>query len=482
MSTEDLQGLLTSTLNHHKNGELEQAMIGYKKLLNYDLNAQTTSTICSNAGAIAMSTGDYQSARDWFTRGVQAMPDNPTTHYNLAITLTSKLNDHEGALKHLGIAAQLGYDIVKVNHLKGNILQDLGRTDEAQQCYADAEVASSSSSSSVDTSKRPTELPKSLPFKIKGSSRGRRLNDVTVDGVRYSLECLSERPLIFYVNNLVTEDEANQIMTKSEDKLERSLVMGGHVVYEGSPDLPGDLSSDKVQERTEKEQIDAIAEKDPYRLSLNAWLPQDDLLLRIQRRIAALIGIDDNYVRAYSEELQVVKYPKGGRFKVHHDSSSFHPRLLTALFYLNDVSGASEEYGAGRSGGTWFPFAHNGRYDDEEGNFKLTTEEAINNAINSLPNEVDQKQGTNGVVITPRKGDAIIFFNHLLDDASLPIDPRAVHAGLPVGRNDTIDDIIDNDGNIGSDNNRSETLEKWVANYWVGLDKEQLYNSLKSGQ
>ena len=99
MSTEDLQGLLTSTLTHHKNGDLEQAMTGYKTLLDYDLNAQTISTICSNAGAIAMSFGDYSLARDWFKRGVRAMPDNPTTHYNLAITLTSKLYEHEEALK-----------------------------------------------------------------------------------------------------------------------------------------------------------------------------------------------------------------------------------------------------------------------------------------------------------------------------------------------------------------------------------------------
>ena len=91
----------------------------------YKLNPQTASTICSNAGAIAMSVGDYALARDWFTKGIDVMPDNPTTHYNLAITLTSKLNEHEEALYHLEKAANLGYDAIKVKHLKG-ILQDLG--------------------------------------------------------------------------------------------------------------------------------------------------------------------------------------------------------------------------------------------------------------------------------------------------------------------------------------------------------------------
>ena len=53
--------------------------------------------------------------------------------------------------------------------------------------------------------------------------------------------------------------------------------------------------------------------------------------------MAALTGLPRRFVRAHSEELQVVRYGRGGRFKAHHDSSAFHPRLLTALFYLNDV-------------------------------------------------------------------------------------------------------------------------------------------------
>ena len=484
MSGEDLQGLLTSTLTHHKNGELEQAMIGYKALLDYDLNAQTTSTICSNAGAIAMSTGDYSLAREWFKKGIEAMPDNPTTHYNLAITLTSKLHEHEDALRHLEVAAKLGYDMVKVNHLKGNILQDLGRADEAQQCYANAELSSSSSSSSSvnagsGSSTKPPESPKPLPFKIKGSYRGQRLADVTVEGVSYHMECLSSRPLVFYVNGLVTDDEANEIMSKSRDKLEQSLVMGGQIVYEKSNVSEG-ISDDSKAQKLEDVELESV-EKDPYRLSYNAWLPQDDLLLRIQERIAALTGIDRNYIRSNSEELQVVKYPRGGRFKVHHDSSSFHPRLMTALFYLNDVSSAGE-FGVGGGGGTWFPFAHDDTYDNEDGSFQLTTEEAINDAINSLPTEINQEDGKNGIVVMPKKGDAIIFFNHRLDDDALPLDSRAVHAGLPVGRNDSVEKHFSDDNNrkINSSNNvgHTKTLEKWVANYWIGLDRDQLYSSL----
>ena len=54
---------------------------------------------------------------------------------------------------------------------------------------------------------------------------------------------------------------------------------------------------------------------------------------------------------SYKKDLQVVHYTEGGQFKVHHDSSSFHPRLLTSLFYLNSPSISNG------GGETWFPFA-----------------------------------------------------------------------------------------------------------------------------
>ena len=88
-----------------------------------------------------------------------------------------------------------------------------------------------------------------------------------------------------------------------------------------------------------------------------------------------LKGIPSGYLKEKSEELQVVRYPESGRFKVHHDSSSFHPRLLTALFYLNDV-GEGKEISAENlhvSGGTWFPFAR----EASRSGFKLSTEEVL---------------------------------------------------------------------------------------------------------
>jgi prolyl 4-hydroxylase len=173
-----------------------------------------------------------------------------------------------------------------------------------------------------------------------------------------------------------------------------------------------------------------------YRSSYNAWLHAgDEVTIRLQNRLAEVTGFPVQLFQQKSEDLQVVKYDAGGQFKVHHDSSAFHPRLLTALLYLNNVP-------PGMGGETWFPFA------GERKNFDLSVEEAISTALNMHLNPIDQP----GLLVTPVEGDAIIFFNHLL---SGDIDPAAVHAGLPI---------------------TNERNKKWVANYWVEQDFKYLFS------
>lgn len=156
----------------------------------------------------------------------------------------------------------------------------------------------------------------------------------------------------------------------------------------------------------------------------------------------------------------MVQYKQGGYFNVHHDSSQFHPRLLTALAYLNEPLSASErlQTDSGNesdsadllSGGTWFPFADadpNGVYD-----YLNTTEEAIELAL-SWKHAYDTL-GTPlpGLVIRPEKGNGVIFFNYLSNGRP---DPLAVHAGLPL---------------ISGGGGGERGGEKWIANYWVAYD------------
>ena len=167
----------------------------------------------------------------------------------------------------------------------------------------------------------------------------------------------------------------------------------------------------------------------------------------------------------------------GGRFKVHQDSSLFHPRLITALFYLNDIEHIDS---VSSSGGTWFPYASEEIDISPASKFNLTVEEAINNALTMELHQNDitsndsnfpiLKLKSNGLVVLPVKGDAIIFFNHREDDGA--IDPSAIHAGLPLQDmyyNANSESVLSENGE-----NKTPEHEKWVANYWVGLDRNLL--------
>lgn len=469
--TSSAADLLTASLQAHKSGDYQAALEGYNSLLSLSLNPSTASAICSNAGAIFMAQGDYAVAKEYFEKGIMAQPDNPQSHFNLAVILTSKLGLHLEALQHLETAADLGYDAAKVNHLKGNALQDLGRTEEASQCYTIAESTATVAAADLNSASRPSPKPfssstattidedmlASLRSKFGGIKIGDIIDGVESGGQIYSMRCLSTRPLLFYIKALVSESECEYITARARGSLQRSEIMGGSTKY---------ISEDAAT--TASNQSD-----DPYRLSFNSWLPQDEVLLDIQARISALTGLNPVFMRQHSEELQVVRYPAGGRFKVHHDSSKFHPRLLTALFYLNTPPKYDN---LAESGGTWFPFVSSDSTVDQLSSSTLyTVEEAITSALSLSPKSSrildfdsfeSERKTQQGAVIVPSKGDAVLFFNHLLDNSSFPLDVAAVHAGLPV-RSTTF--TGDDSATLSSSKEeyQDSLIEKWVANYWV---------------
>jgi len=189
-----------------------------------------------------------------------------------------------------------------------------------------------------------------------------------------------------------------------------------------------------------------------YRSSHNAWLPPDALLLQLQQRIAKLTGLSPVQVQQRAEELQVIRYDALGQFKPHHDSSKFHPRLLTCLVYLNTISSEQQ-------GGTWFPFAKSfpastsksssssssssnssSSSSSSDEPFTLTTEQAVAEALSMMSSS--SVAADDAFVQAPEAGTALIFFNHLRDGS---LDTSAVHAGLPL-----------------------LSGEKWAANYFVG--------------
>ena len=115
---------------------------------------------------------------------------------------------------------------------------------------------------------------------------------------------------------------------------------------------------------------------------------------------------------------QVVHYDAEATFGMHHDSSAFHPRFLTAFYYLNEPDSGGE---------TAFPAADGAMSPAEAMGLREPAAAGV------------------GLVVTPKRGDALLFYNH---DEAGAIDPLAVHAGCRVL-----------DG------------EKWGANHWVRVSQ-----------
>jgi prolyl 4-hydroxylase len=466
---------VTNALENHKSGLLDEAIVSYENVLP-ELTGKLASTLHSNVGSIYMNKGENDRAKDHFTLAVEAEPDNANAHFNLAVILTSKFEVHGKAIKHCGTALKLDPSMYKALHLMGNILQNLGKDIEAERYFVMAEnlareLTEQTLQAVPDRNEKDRESELGWArFKIMEAKSGEEFNiqksefAVGNTGVRhdedYRLICISERPLVFRIPQFMTHQEGDHIIGRADKQLKKSFVMGGQTAVADRSDTAQLADDGSAAKDVDTSQL--------YRSSYNAWLHPDELATQLQRRLAHLTGFPLQLFSQKSEELQVVKYEHGGQFKVHHDSSAFHPRLLTALLYLNDVP-------EGSGGETWFPFA------GERRDFTLTVEEAIFSALEmhesssaaptcplniELADSDRHETGTShmGLYVRPVRGDAIIFFNHLPSGA---IDPAAVHAGLPMRDSST--------ATPGGVRVKTQNIEKWIANYWVEQDFKILF-------
>lgn len=441
-----IQESIQLTLSFHKNGQLADALVGYEEVLgklsaDNAKGASVKASLHGNAGAIYLAQGDYQSAKRHFEGSVQVQPENSSSRYNLAVLLTSKLGEHASALKHCALAIKYDKTNYKALHLMGNIMQNLGKAQEAERYFQMAEQAALEQEQQPlqrEVSTSTTSSESSGDFRIQPwmqslLSFDEKIHRVNIKGRDFEVHLISRKPLIMTVDNLLTEDECEAIKQASKDKLERSFTMGSSIKVSGEEkeDIPVEITDDGIEDQR------------AYRSSYNAWLPRNELLQNVQEWLSEILNLPLAYILQNSEDLQVVHYRTGGQFRAHQDSSAFHPRLLTALLYLNDQI----DNGGGE---TWFPFT------SEEATVS-SVEEAVLQALTLHDLHITSAQADlPGIKVAPRTGKAVIFFNHL---PTGEIDPKAVHAGLPTK-------IVESGEHSFS--------EKWIANYWVELDKKVL--------
>ena len=177
----------------------------------------------------------------------------------------------------------------------------------------------------------------------------------------------------------------------------------------------------------------------------------DPTLRRLTERVAALLGLPPAGLLEGSApdagKVQCVHYVPGQQYGVHHDCNGMLRRYATCLYYLSDVEEGGE---------TVFPaasddpaaYAHLTSADAAISHFLAPEHQSVGAAHGAVGVVGGGATGGGGVVCRPARGDAIIWYNY---DAEGRLDPRAVHAAMPVRRG-----------------------EKWAANHWVTLTPTEL--------
>jgi len=205
------------------------------------------------------------------------------------------------------------------------------------------------------------------------------------------IQRLSRRPVCFHLHGLLSDAECDEIVQAADAKSMKPAITAG-----GDPRVGCDV----------------------------AWLKLDES--RVARALASdcaawlLAPEAVNWADGSGfENLQVLRYGKGGEFKLHHDANERTPRMLTVLLYLNGV------------GETWFPLAVGTEDDEDYADGMPTTianpasrEAALKAAAALVP-------GEDGLLAQPAKGDGVAFFNFLDSEPGLTLDRLAMHAGLP---------------------------------------------------
>ena len=385
LTGEELIAVYREAVEAHRNRDYDTALSKYYECTKERPNLAEAN---SNIAAILLSRGETDSAAHHWREAIRAKPDFATAHYNLAVLLSERGREDDlySARQHCEQALEHRQDYVQALHLMGNILVSLRRVEEANTYYAKADRLAMPAGADYQGSKGSQAPPPPSPvapspFRWDGVRVGHLQHIEMPDGRILEMETLSMRPLSFLIRDYLSPMECDTLISIASPFLKASLVMGNAA----------------QSERTSHSAF--------LRSSLHELLPE------LQERLAALVRLPLEQIKS-SEDIQVVHYSVGQAFGVHHDSSNFQPRMATAFYYLSDVVDGGE---------TIFPSA----------------EGAMEPA-----DALELSEPTRGgLVVKPRKGAALLFYNH---DETGAIDPMAVHAG-----------------------GRVMVGEKWGANHWV---------------
>ena len=264
---------------------------------------------------------DNEKAKTHFTKAVTLTPDNAQYNYNLAIYLTSKENNHKQALIYTKKAIKLNPNDYRFYHLLGNILQSIGHNSEAEPYFLKAENLAieqqlqQQQNSNTDTNTNNANISNNKQHitldriaTLSKVSIGQTVEQ-EVDGEVYTMTCLSQRPLVFKVYNMLSSTDCEHIINRSIPLLERSYVMGKSATTTTATtdtDISGEsLSLTEDTTKLANTKSSGASSGSSYRDSYSTWLGPDQVTRPLQQRIAALTGLPLPYILQKAEDLQV---------------------------------------------------------------------------------------------------------------------------------------------------------------------------------
>jgi prolyl 4-hydroxylase len=152
-----------------------------------------------------------------------------------------------------------------------------------------------------------------------------------------------KEPTIFHHsgNKIITEDREINIIAKMEEPL---IVVLGNVLSDEECDDLIALSQNKLQ----RSKIGNTREVDELRTSSSMFFDEGEteLVARIEKRVSQIMSIPV----AHGEGLQILNYQVGQEYKAHFDffksagQGVSNPRISTLVMYLNDVEHGGETY------------------------------------------------------------------------------------------------------------------------------------------
>ncbi len=150
-----------------------------------------------------------------------------------------------------------------------------------------------------------------------------------------------EQTIFDHAGNKIITDREIDIVTRLEEPL---IVILGNVLSNEECDELVRLSKDKMK----RSKIGTTREENELRTSSSMFLEEseNEIIARVEKRVSSIMNIPIEH----GEGLQILRYTPGQEYKAHHDFFSStskvasNNRISTLVMYLNDVEQGGETF------------------------------------------------------------------------------------------------------------------------------------------